>query len=726
MKKVVVSILAFVLLAALAVPALADTMYTKKSVKVYQEPDKHSGVTLKLSAGHEVEVYNYANDFYECRYGWIQAKYLTRERVCNHSWGSWETVRKATCTKKGYKKRYCVKCGTAQDKDIPKTGHSWGKWKVTREATCTTQGTRTRTCQNCGEVEKDTYYAEHDYGPWEVIKEPTCTATGLRSHTCENCGREETVSVDLLPHDYEYKVIVEATDHSSGTRAQVCTVCGHTTDAVSYDPEGTLRRKDRGEEVRRVQQLLADQGYLNAGGVDGIFGGGMEKAIMKFQTDQGLEADGVAWPQTLKRLNHDFGPWETVKALTRTEPGERRRVCRDCGYVQTKTVEVGDVIERGSRGESVRAMQQILKQLGYDAGGFDGIYGQKLDNAFQKFESARGLDYNPGSVRPADVDALVSAWLEAGEPLTEGDAESPVNLALTVNGSTDEHSDSDVTTYNWSLTNLGSEKCMFNALLLTYGSDADFSGDDMVVVIDGEELRPNAGNSASGSFRVAESWGDGNLNFAAMAVSEKTGAKWLSNTVTFEAAGTDEPSTVEPLPVDINVLALIDGVYHAGFDRGDIARLASGIYMPAVHIFTVDTYDADAIDGLAAGDTVVVDGQAIAVNTAENRDGLMVVNGGMDAEDGCEFTPTEDGDAYRVLLYDDYATYTERGVAALVVDPNARFIDGWDIEKDPITVEYDGIVEAIQSSENDTFSPYNTTVTIENGRIIEINRVYVP
>ena len=201
--------------------------------------------------------------------------------------------------------------------------------------------------------------------------------------------------------------------------------------------------------------------------------------------------------------------------------------------MQQETIEVGDVIERGSRGENVRALQQILKQVGYDAGGFDGIYGKKLDSAFTQFDADHNLVFIPGKVRPADVDALVSAWLEAGEPLTEGDTESPVNLALTVTASTDEHSDSDVTTYYWSLTNLGSQKCMFNALLLTYGKVADFSGDDMVMVIDGEELKPNAANSISGSFKVASGWGEGALNFAAMAVSDSTGAKWLSNTVTF-------------------------------------------------------------------------------------------------------------------------------------------------------------------------------------------------
>ena len=350
------------------------------------------------------------------------------------------------------------------------------------------------------------------------------------------------MGIEKLPHDFEYQIIVEATDHSSGTRASVCRVCGYTEAAQSYDPEGTLRRKDRGEEVRQLQGLLVDQGYLNVGGADGIFGGGTEKALMKFQADQGLTPDGIAWPQTLQRLSHDFGEWETVRPMTRTTPGLRQRTCVDCGYVQSETIEAGDVIERGSRGENVRALQQMLKHLGYNAGSFDGIYGQKLDSAFTSFDADHGLTFEAGTVRPADVDALVSAWLaQSGTPLKEGGIDDPVSLALTVVPYTDFQSDSEVTTYSWSLCNLGTEKCMFNALLLTYGDAPDFSGDDLVVVIDGEELKSNAANSVTGSFKVAGSWGEGALNFAAMAVSESTGVKWLSNAVTF--ASTTQPES---------------------------------------------------------------------------------------------------------------------------------------------------------------------------------------
>lgn len=590
MKKVLVSAVAILLVLALGVCALAESVYIKKDkVKIYSKASTKGKVIATLNGNDEVtwedEIGGWTQISFKVKgkrkTGWVQNKYISYEPVpshCKHKWGDWEIRTKATCKRTGYKVRYCKKCGMMEEKDIPKTDHTYGKWTVTKKATCTKTGEKVRECKVCGheQVEKvpkaeheygkwtvteeptctetGSHYRKckvcgykdvevmkklpHEWGKWTVLREPTCTKAGKRIHTCEVCGYEEEQSIEKLPHDFEWQIVEEATDHSSGIRAQVCTVCGETEDPVSYDPEGTLRRNDRGDAVKEVQQLLVDQGYLNAGGADGVFGGGTEKAIMQFQKDQGLEPDGVAWPQTIKRLKHDFGPWEIVKPLTRTESGERMRVCKDCGFIQRETLEAGTTYARKDRGEPIRAMQQILKQLGYNAGAFDGIYGGKLDAAFSAFAADHGLEFHPGKVCPADVDVLMNAWFEAtGEDSWkgEGTVDSPVNLALTVTPASDSDEDEEIRTFNWSLTNLGTEPCMFNALLLTYSDESDFKQDNLVVVLDGIELKANCANSASGTFSVAADWGEGPLDFAAMAVVEKTGDKWLSNAVTFDS-----------------------------------------------------------------------------------------------------------------------------------------------------------------------------------------------
>ncbi len=725
MKKIATAIFVLVLIVALAAPALAmrEKMYVKKDCNAYQEPDKHSRVTMQLHVGHDLTVTDYVEGFYQCRYGWVQGKYLSY--TCPHKWGSWHTVKKPTCTQKGKKERTCKYCGEVETESIKKTGHNWGSWKVTKEATCTVQGTRKRTCKNCGEVETERFYADHKWGNWNVTREPTCTAKGQKERTCKVCGKVETRAIDMLPHDYEWQITVEATDHSAGSRARVCKVCGHTEKAQSYDPEGTLRRGNKGDDVRRMQQLLVEQGYLNAGGADGVFGGGTERALMQYQKDRNLNPDGIGWPQTLKDLEHDFGPWETVKAMTREEAGERVRVCRGCGFEQRETVEPGDVIEFGDRGENVRAIQQMLKQAGYDAGGFDGIYGRKLDTAFTNFDAAHSMEFQKGKIRPVDVDALVNSWLEStGTTLTESGIDSEVNLVLTVTPSTDEASDSDVTTYSWSLYNMGAEDCMFNALLLTFGDNPDFNRDDLVMVVDGEKLKANSANSVSGSFHVAKAWGEGNLNFAAVAVSDETGTKWQSNVVTFEAVDEGAPRTIAPQSYDIDVNNLPDGIYPVAFNRGDVMKGASGTYMNAVHIFTEDWYDIVDIDMLKVGDSIVADGETLVVKSIERGEDVLI-NGGLD-EGGVTLTNPEDTNGYRFWGYDDMSAYTEQGVTTLQVDPSATYTDSSDIESDPVKADYDGIVDAMLAAKYDDFDQYNTTVRIENGRVVEIVRTYTP
>ena len=712
MKKWRIAALTVFLVFLLALPALADTMYVIKSCKAYDDADTSAHVAKKLKAGKEIEVYEDDGEWAFTYYGFVQSKYLSDElpqSLCKHSWGSWIIEQEATCTKTGYKYRYCQKCGLMEEKDIAKLNHSYTKWKVTKKATCTRQGTRTRSCKVCGHTETEHYYAEHDWGAWRTTRQPTCTVVGQRVRYCEVCGTEDIGKIEKLPHDYEWQVVTPTTDHSAGVRSKICRVCGYNGGNESFDPEGTLRRYDQGEAVRSLQQLLVDQGYLNAGGADGIYGGGTEKAVAKFQADQKLISDGVAWPQTQKRLNHDFGPWEVIKPMTRTEMGIRVRTCKDCGYQQRETISSGAALERGARGENVRALQQIVSELGYSAGSFDGIYGGKLDAALAGFAAANGFTVENGKIRPGDIDALMKAWINqipANQWKGECRADSPVNLALTV--TTLDTEDADVRLYVWNLTNMGSQRCMFNALLLNFGNPPDYRQDSLTMVLDGAELLPNSQNSASGSFRASRSWGEGPMNFAAMAVIESTGEKWLSNTVTFEAPEVYDSKAVAPMTSNINAYALPDGEYPVRFNGGDVLSGQSGIFMNAVHVFTPDIYDLVDINTLNIGDTIVISGEDYAVESVQKKDDTLTVNGDF------TFVPTSDGEGYRIQFSNDSTTYTEIGATALTLSPNAT------ITLDGVTTKYSGIVNAIQGAGTTAFDPWNTTVTLEDGRVTAI------
>lgn len=65
-----------------------------------------------------------------------------------------------------------------------------------------------------------------------------------------------------------------------------------------------------GPLVRQVQQALRDRGYYT-GNVDGIFGTGTYEAILNFQRDNGLTADGIAGAATLSALGISQGTGES-------------------------------------------------------------------------------------------------------------------------------------------------------------------------------------------------------------------------------------------------------------------------------------------------------------------------------------------------------------------------------------------------------------------------------
>ena len=59
----------------------------------------------------------------------------------------------------------------------------------------------------------------------------------------------------------------------------------------------TVRKGDRGDSVRELQQELSTEGF-DPGGVDGIFGTRTEAAVVDFQANRSLAVDGIVGPRT--------------------------------------------------------------------------------------------------------------------------------------------------------------------------------------------------------------------------------------------------------------------------------------------------------------------------------------------------------------------------------------------------------------------------------------------
>ena len=63
----------------------------------------------------------------------------------------------------------------------------------------------------------------------------------------------------------------------------------------------TVRMGSKGDDVRYLQTRLASYGY-HVGGIDGIFGVNTCNAVIEFQSDHGLVADGIVGAKTWNKI----------------------------------------------------------------------------------------------------------------------------------------------------------------------------------------------------------------------------------------------------------------------------------------------------------------------------------------------------------------------------------------------------------------------------------------
>ena len=171
--------------------------------------------------------------------------------------------------------------------------------------------------------------------------------------------------------------------------------------ALAYDPS-TLCNGSSGEEVRALQQMLIDLGYLK-GDADGIFGNQTEKAVRRFQWKNGLKADGLAGTRTRSALTSAKGgtsaPAAETAAQVQTQaqaPVQAQTPAQAQAPVQAPVqapakVYKSTTLHSGCSGEEVRVLQQALIDLGYLEGTADGTFGDQTEAAVRAFQSAYGL-----------------------------------------------------------------------------------------------------------------------------------------------------------------------------------------------------------------------------------------------------------------------------------------------------------------------------------------------
>jgi peptidoglycan hydrolase-like protein with peptidoglycan-binding domain len=151
----------------------------------------------------------------------------------------------------------------------------------------------------------------------------------------------------------------------------------------------TLAIGARGEDVKGLQTILAGAGLLPASGIDGDFGPKTKAAVIEFQRQLGVTADGIVGPVTHAAIDALF------RFLAASEGHPMPPPRRDDL----------PVLRNGARGDHVKLAQARLQGHGFDPGPVDGVFGNGTEGAVRAFQQARGLEVD-GVIGPLTWGAL--------------------------------------------------------------------------------------------------------------------------------------------------------------------------------------------------------------------------------------------------------------------------------------------------------------------------------
>lgn len=196
----------------------------------------------------------------------------------------------------------------------------------------------------------------------------------------------------------------------------------------------------------------------------------------------------------------------------------------------------------------------------------------------------------------------------------------------------------------------------------------------------------------------------------------------VTQSVSATAAAEQTPAKIHPLP-DTAMENLTDAVLSVSLEEGGAYVDDTGKMQMDVKIFTYDKYDMVDVSMLKVGDILVTHAGEVEITALSRReDGTILINGGLD-ENGMDLITDETGVFYE-SGYSDVKNWYPIGEATIRVSTDFLYHDTSDLDRGEV-LYYPGdfLIGAVTDYH---FTPYNTTIRVENGQIIEMYRVYTP
>ena len=181
---------------------------------------------------------------------------------------------------------------------------------------------------------------------------------------------------------------------------------------------------------------------------------------------------------------------------------------------------------------------------------------------------------------------------------------------------------------------------------------------------------------------------------------------------------------INPLPETLDVNALDNCTVAVSLEKGDAYVDDNGKMVMNLTVYSYELYDMVDIASLKENDVIVRRNEEVTITELERTDsGLVRINGG--EENGGFDLVSNDNTVYYETGMNDIKAYYELGKVILPVSVDFRYIDESEPEKEAKTY-YPGDFLTDDAGIEYNFAPSNTSIVIENGHIIRMNKVYMP
>ena len=227
----------------------------------------------------------------------------------------------------------------------------------------------------------------HDFEQVDVRK-VTCTEDGYYILECRQCGKNvREITEKAIGHKWQ-KVDSESyppTCTQGGMTTYVCDNCSQI----------------RTESVNALGHDMYDEAVVRS-----------PTCEIEGRMSIRCSRCGYSDVRDIPRIDHQYDAWSVTVPATDHSMGTRQSVCIECGDAQTENYFPDGTLTRGSKGEAVRFLQQMLLDLGILRDVADGVFGAKTELAVKDYQTTAGFN-SDGIAWPQTLAQLTLDWQTA-------------------------------------------------------------------------------------------------------------------------------------------------------------------------------------------------------------------------------------------------------------------------------------------------------------------------